>query len=204
MKKLSVFLAVVVAVLAMAVPANAGFRIGPRVGVAVSDLHFNDDLFKKENRTGFTGGLQAEVTLPLGICFDASVMYVRRSIEAVDEKDNSLTVNASRDYIDVPINFKWKLGLPIVGKIISPYLLTGPDFAFLTSKRAISEAWKNHKVDVAWNFGVGVELFKHLQVGASYGLGMTKIGHAVGLTESSRPNVEAKTNCWTITAAWMF
>lgn len=206
MKKISLFLVALVASIAMAVPAQAGFRIGPRVGVAVSRLHFNEDLFNTENRAGFTAGLEAEVSLPLGICFDGSVMYVRRSIEAVatDVAGTTTSINANRDYISVPINLKWRLGLPLVGKIISPYIFTGPDFSFLTSKQAISDAWKSHKVDVAWNFGLGVELFKHLQVGASYGLGITKLSNMAGFTSNVKDQIQGKNNYWTVTAAYLF
>lgn len=192
-------------VLAMALPAHAGFRIGPRVGLAVSSLHFDKDLFLTENRTGFTGGLEAEITLPLGICVDGSVMYVKRTISAFDKEDDLQAINnVSREYIDVPLNLKWKIGLPIVGKIITPYVFTGPDFAFLTSRTAINQAWKSHKVDVAWNFGFGVQLFSHLQVGASYGLGITKLAHVAGVTSSTSNSVQGKNNFWTVTAAWLF
>lgn len=206
MKKLTICLVAVVAMLAMSVPARAGFRIGPRVGIAVSSLHFNKDVFDKKNRVGFTGGIEAEITLPLGICVDGSILYVRRTLDATDQNngDKVNNIQAARDYIDVPINLKWNLGLPLVGKVVSPYIFTGPDFAFLTSKQAINEAWKSHKVDVAWNFGVGVQLFRHLQIGASYGLGITKLGKIAGLTSSSQDQVEGKNNNWTVTAAWLF
>lgn len=193
-----------VATIAMAIPAQAGFRIGPRVGVAISRLHFNKEAFSTENRAGFTAGLEAEIGLPLGICVDGSVMYVRRSLDAVESTDATSVIKTNRDYISVPINLKWRFGLPIVGKIISPYIFTGPDFAFLTSKQAISDAWKSHKVDVSWNIGVGVELVKHLQIGASYGLGITKLSHIAGITSSMNDQIQGKNNFWTVTAAWLF
>lgn len=204
MKKLVLFIAAIITAVTMAVPAHAGFRIGPRVGVDVSSLHFNTDMFNKDNCVGFTGGLQAEVTLPLGICFDGSIMYVRRSLSATANGTDIQAIEKSRDYINVPINFKWKIGLPLVGKIISPYVFTGPDFAFLASKSGINDAWKSHKVDVAWNFGVGVELIRHLQIGASYGMGITKLSHILGGTSSKVDQIEGKNNNWTVTAAWLF
>lgn len=201
MKKLNIALVALLAALIMAAPAHAKFRIGPRVGIDVSSLHFNKDLFDKENRVGFTAGLQADITLPLGFAFDASVMYARRSIEAQSQQYN---IKANRDYINVPINIKWRLSLPAVNKVFMPYLYTGPDFAFLASKAGISDAWKSHKVDVSWNVGVGIELISHLQVSATYGLGMTKLGHIVGVTSSSHDDIEGRNNNWTITAAWLF
>ncbi len=201
MKKTASLLLVLLAALTFTIPANAGFRIGPRVGVAVNTLRFDSDVFNKENRAGFTGGLQAEVTLPLNFAVDASVMYVRRSMDAVSTNSEYETVNVKRDYINVPLNLKWKLGIPVISSIVKPYIFTGPDFAFLTSKRAINEAWRSHKVDVAWNFGFGLELINHLQVSASYGRGITKLENTDPTTVRA---IDGRNDYWTITAAWLF
>lgn len=204
MKKISIFLVALIATIAMAMPAQAKFRIGPRVGIDVSSLHFNKDVFNKSNRVGVTAGLQAEIGLPLGINFDASIMYVRRTIDATSTSTDYQNIDTHRDYINVPINFKWNLGLPLVGKVISPYILTGPDFAFLASKQDINDAWKSHKVDVSWNVGLGVELFRHLQVSAAYGFGITKLANVAGFTSSKSDEINGRNNNWTVTAAYMF
>ena len=61
------------------------FRIGPRVGVAVNDLHFNKSVFDGDNRAGFTAGVMTEFTVPvIGLGFDLSAMYVRRSAKWMD------------------------------------------------------------------------------------------------------------------------
>lgn len=197
MKKriLSLLLAV-----AFMVPAFAQFRIGPRVGVAVNSLHFDTSVYDKENRAGFTGGLQLEFTAPIiGIGFDASVMYVKRS--GVDI--NKTYVNA--DYVDIPVNLKYKLSIPVIASIVKPYVFTGPDFAFLTSKRVVSDILKRRNFDVGWNFGFGVELVKHLQFGASYGIGLTKALEEIDLKDSgNRAGIDGKNRYWTLTAAWLF
>lgn len=204
MKTLSKIKALVLAVLmvtAVAVPVQARFRIGPRVGIEVNKLSFNRDLFKGENRAGFTGGLQLEFSTPLGFGVDASLMYVRRSAEFMNDNDDVTVRN--RDYFDIPINLRYNLSLPLVSSIISPYIFTGPDFAFLTSGTGINEAWKSKKVDVAWNFGIGVELVRHLQVSASYGIGISKAAEFIGVTEGKQ-DIDGKNRYWTVTAAWMF
>ena len=194
-------MATVLTMLTLAVPAQAKLRVGPRVGIDVSSLHFNKELFDKENRVGFTAGLQLDLSLPLGFGFDGSVMYARRSIDASNAET---VIKAKRDYINVPINIKWGLSIPAINKVFLPYIFTGPDFAFLASKTGINDAWKSHKVDVSWNVGVGIELVKHLQVSATYGLGMTKLGHTLGMTSSPNSDIEGKNNNWTITADWIF
>lgn len=189
--------------LAVVMPAMAQFKIGPRVGINVNSLHFNKEVFNKDNRTGFNAGIQAEFTIPMvGFGFDASVMYVKRNSEYMSTLQNNAETKLHSDYIEIPVNLKYKIGLPVVGSIITPYIFTGPSFAFLTSKKVINDI-QNKKCDIAWNFGLGVELIKHLQIGASYGLGMTKALQTVGVA-GENAGIEGKNRYWTVTAAWLF
>ncbi len=208
MKNFRRFLFSAVAIIAMSISAAAQFSIGPRVGINVNSMHFDSDLFKSENRAGFTGGLQAEFMIPMvGFGFDASVMYVHRVNNAtIDTNGTNGTATTpqikDKDYIEIPVNLKYKIGLPVIGKIITPYVFTGPSFAFLTSRKAINEAWKNKSTSVAWNFGFGVQLLGHLQVGASYGLGMTKAFEKIGAVDGV--DIQGKNRYWTVTAAYLF
>lgn len=203
MKSISKLLAGVMLALVSIFPAYSQFSFGPRIGVAVNDLKFNQDILNASNRAGFTGGLTAQFMIPMvNLGFDASVMYVHRSadvsLDIVDQIGNIIPQNEGRDYIDIPINLKYMIGLPVVGKIVSPYIFTGPSFSFLVNKQAAEDAWKNKSVDIAWNVGAGVQLFSHLQVGASYGWGITK-----AVTDRTE-KIEGKNRYWTITAAYLF
>lgn len=202
--------ALVLATVSFGASAGDILRFGPRVGVQLNSMHFNSDAFSSDNRAGFTGGLMLEANVPvIGLAFDLSAMYVHRqstaTFNSTDANDQALVGSDNfkkRDYIEIPLNIKYKIGLPVVGKIVSPYVFTGPSFAFLVSKKAISEAYENKSFDLSWNFGVGVQLFNHLQVGASYGLGLTNTVNKVVSTNMTP--VESKQNCWTVTAAWLF
>lgn len=192
-----------------ALPAAAQIHFGPKLGVAIDKLSFSKDVLNSDNRAGFTGGLTLEVMLPVAnLGFDISAMYVHRSSDVLDMTDQDPVTGAysveknNRDYIEIPLNLKYKLGLPVVGKIVTPYVFTGPSFAFLTSKKAINEAMNNKTFDVAWNFGVGLQLINKIQVGASYGLGMTKAVKALSDVESA--NIDGKNRYWTVTAAYFF
>lgn len=201
MKKLFIsFLVVAAAVIGSAFPAQAQLRFGLKAGVAVNSLHFSSSTFDAENRAGFTGGAMLEFTLPAtGLGLDLSAMYVRRNSQWLDE--NGLTRD-NRDYIDIPLNLKWKISIPVINNIIRPYLTTGPDFAILTSRRSVEDAYRNRKFDTSWNFGFGAELFRHLQVGASYGIGITKALKTIGATGTS--GINGHNRYWTVTAAWLF
>lgn len=188
-------LTILVAIM-MVLPAMAQFKIGPRLGVAINSLHFNKEALAEDNRAGFTGGLQIEFTAPIiGIGMDASLMYVKRSGRGINNE------YIGSDYIDIPINVKYKLGIPVV----KPFVFTGPDFAFLTSKKTVANIIKRRNFDVGWNFGFGVELINHLQLSAAYGIGLTKALEDFGLKdEGNRAGIEGKNRYWTVTAAWLF
>lgn len=182
-----------------ATPAMAQFRFGVKAGVAINDLKFNKDVFESSNQTGFTGGVVTEFTVPvIGIGVDASLLYARRSADVPVGGNHNITESENRDYIDIPINLKWKIGIPAVSKIVSPFITTGPDFSFLVSKKNINEAWKNKTFDTAWTVGAGVELLSKVQVGATYGFGLSKSA------SGDNAQYSAKNRCWTITAALFF
>lgn len=205
MTRIKLIIIAAIMALAGAMPAAAQFKFGPKVGAAVNSLHFSRDVFDSDNRTGFTGGLMCEFTVPvIGIGLDASLMYVRRSVKAEYDPNTggpqqAQTTTIGRDYITIPVNLKWKFGIPVV----KPFLTTGPEFSFLTSRRAIKNAWRNKSVDYSWNVGAGVELLGHLQVAASYGFGLNKALHSIGLADNYT-KVDAKNRFWTITAAYLF
>ncbi|MDO4320380.1 MAG: porin family protein [Bacteroidales bacterium] len=190
--------------LAVMIPAMAQFSIGPRIGMNVNALHFNKDIFNSDNRAGFNGGLEMEFMIPMvGFGFDLSAMYVHRvSQTQVTENGTTAVADLASDYIEIPLNIKYKIGLPVIGKVFTPYIFTGPSFAFRTSKEAIKEFYHAKKSDIAWNFGIGVQLISHLQIGASYGIGLTKAVEFVSDHQSA--GIDGKNRYWTVTAAWLF
>jgi len=118
-----ILVAAAVALLALA-PAAAQVRFGVKAGVALNDLHFNkdivNDLSSTSNRAGFTGGVMAEVQVPIvGLCIDGSVLYAHRSAELKGSKSNEVF---KRDYIDIPVNLKYKFNILGLSSIFTPYV----------------------------------------------------------------------------------
>ena len=221
MKKIKALLLIVAVALA-ALPATAQFRAGIRLGTEVNSMRLDKSVFDNNNRAGFTGGVMCEFTVPIiNLGFDLSVMYVHRvSSSSVISNNNGEPqyyanstgndvdlVNSSnfkkRDYIEIPLNLKYKFGLPVIGKVFTPYVFTGPSFSILASKKDINGAYKNKSFDVAWNFGLGIQLINHLQVSASYGIGLNKTIEVINPSLNTNP-IEGKNNYWTVTAAWLF
>lgn len=200
-KLLTRVIATLVIAASTVLPAAAGpIKFGPKVGVSMNSFSMSEKAFSSDNRTGFTGGLMAEFTVPIiGIGVDLSAMYVRRT-STIGDADES--ANVVLNFIDVPLHLKYKIGLPVVGNFLSPFVFTGPDFAFNLSKhKNIFEDYSKKNFDVIWDFGIGLEFFSHLQVAASYGLGVNKAVSLVGVNGSG---VTGRTNCWTVTAAYLF
>ncbi|MDE5649718.1 MAG: porin family protein [Duncaniella sp.] len=196
-----IFMTLLMIVGASAITAQAQFKIGPRVGLTVNELHFNKSITDTDNQTGWTAGLTTEFTVPvIGIGFDLSAMYVRRNAKFLSE--NKLTKD-NRDYIEIPLNLKYKFSIPVVSKVLVPYLGVGPSVSFLTSKRNIEGAYQNKSVDWALNFGFGVQLFSHLDVNARYGVGLTKAVQTVS-SQNTTAGIEGKNRYWTVSLAYLF
>ncbi|MDR0431305.1 MAG: PorT family protein [Tannerellaceae bacterium] len=186
--------------LLIAIPANAQINFGMKGGVNISSVQFNKDIVSSSNITGFQIGPMIEIMAPyLGVGIDAAVLYSQKGMKDVDGQEENLTT----DYIDVPLNFKWKFGLPL----LKGYLAAGPYVGFRIGGDRI---WNipgrvNSQIETksfaaGLNFGLGVEVISHLQVGFNYGLGLTNNYSGVDGNET----FEGKHRGWTISAAILF
>lgn len=82
MKKLLSTL-MVIACLALAIPAQAQIKFGVKAGLNVSKLHLSEETFSSDNRAGFFVGPTAEFTLPLlGLGVDASALYNQFGVDS--------------------------------------------------------------------------------------------------------------------------
>lgn len=156
--------------------ATAQLKFGVKLGANISHVSF--DKFNTDNISSFTGGPMIEFMTPiLGIGLDAAVMYSGKGYkDQTTLADNAgilertVTQTSRLHYIDIPVNFKWKFGLPMV----KVYLAAGPGFGFLIDKNLKNiRAEDDKKFDLTINAGGGVELFKKVQIGVQYGWGVT-------------------------------
>lgn len=170
--------------------ADAQFRFGIKAGVNVNHLSLKDYKIEDNNKAGWTAGVMGEFQVPIvGLCLDASLMYSRL---------NGLEDN--KNFLMIPINVKYKFGLPVVGSFFAPYIFTGPSFDFKLDKNTVSD-FKTKTFQAVWNIGLGIELVRHLQIGASYGFGMNNIAKKIS---SEIDPTKLHNNYWTITAAYLF
>lgn len=189
MKRTILFIAVAIVALTSALPSAAQVRFGVKAGICLNEMHFSkDDLTNSDNRSGFAGGIMLDGRIPLpliGFAFDASAMYVRRSVN----KD------CHDDFISIPVNLKYRFGLPVISEFLVPFLTTGPEWSYMID-HSKNIGFDTNKSNFSWNFGLGLEVLSHVQLAASYGIGLSK-------TYESDHN-DGKNRYWTVTAAYLF
>ena len=199
MKKIT-GLVLVILMTFVALPAKSQLKFGLKGGLNISTVHLNSDLLKADNVTGFQIGPMLETTIPLlGVGFDAAILYSQKGMDVKSSTGTSTDVKT--DYIDVPVNLKWKFGLPIV----KAYLSAGPYVGFRVGgdkfwdvPGSVVGQVKAKNFSAGLNFGVGAELISHLQVGFNYGLGLTDNYSA------QKVDLSAKNRGWSVTAAILF
>lgn len=198
MKNLSKIIIIAAIAMIATSTVQAQVRFGVKGGVTINELKWDKDIFSSDNRMGFTGGLMLEFGMPIvGLGIDASVLYTHRENELFLEGEK-----LKRDFLDIPVNAKYKLQIPVLSKVIAPFVTTGPDFALLLSDKDKGD-FKARKWNISWNVGFGAELFRKLQIHANYGIGISKAFEYIG-KEIDSQTVDGKDRYWTITAAYMF
>lgn len=193
MNKIKISLLAIAAVLVLSLNARAEFGYGIKAGLNVDKMHVSKSLYDTDNRCGFTVGATAEYIAPIiGVGVDASLMFTRMFAEMGNGK-------AHGSFLEIPVHAKYKFNIPAVNSIVRPYVFTGPSVAV---KLGGSESFFHTKsTQWGWDLGLGVQLIKHLQIGAGYTFGLNNIAPK-GYTASS--NIKLRNNYWTVTAAWMF
>ncbi len=199
MKKITCFILTLLLASA-AVPTDAKVKFGVKGGLNISSVHLNKDILKTDNVTGFQIGPMMEATVPLvGVGMDIAVLYSQKGTGVA--LTDGVSADVKTDYIDVPLNLKWKFGLPIV----KGYFAAGPYVGFRIGGDKVWDIPGNvvgqveaKSFGAGLNFGAGVELISHLQVGINYTLGLTD-NYSV-----KKLDLNAKNRGWGVTAAFLF
>lgn len=183
-----------------AVPAvQAQLRFGVKGGVNISSVQFNKDVVDSENITGFHIGPMIELMVPVvGMGVDAAVVYSQKGFGLNDK-------GYRNDYIDVPVNLKYKIMLPL----IKPFLAAGPYASFRVSGEeiknipgSVTNQLKARSFAAGLNFTAGAEVFDIVQVGLTYSLGLTD--NYESFDKNNIVSYIGKPHTWMISAAVFF
>ena len=192
------FLIAILLTTLLALPAAAQVRLGVRGGVTLGSMRFDREVIDSDNRIGYTGGLLLDINIPaIGIGAEVSAMYAHR-----DDRLTDGTSYFKRHYIEVPVYARYRLSLPVLERIIVPYVFTGPSFSFLFNEDGPSD-YKNSRTFLSWDVGAGVDLFRHIRLSASYDIGMSKAMDIID-RDYDGSHIHGKDRHWTLSAAYLF
>jgi hypothetical protein len=180
--------------------AEAEIRFGAKAGLNLAKTSFNTQTLQSDNFTGFHIGPIVEIANPTGLGVNVAVLYSQQGL-----KIKELSLEEKGSTLDIPVNLKLKIGLfdwvGIYGTA-GPYgsfKLDGNNFT-INNLEVIGSEFKQKSFGAGLNFGFGVELLKHFQIGANYKLGLTDDYQEV-ITDH---RLGGKTRIWSITGAYFF
>lgn len=199
MKKYLCTLAVVVAALLIALPAQSQIlKFGIKGGLNLTELDTNISGLKN-NSMGYFVGPMVEITAPsVGLGVDGAIMYAQRG------KDEM-----KMEGVEVPLNLKFTFG---AGSTMSIFLAAGPDF-FLNLKDidlgaidATIDGYKSKdkRAQVGLNLGGGIKLANHLQIGLNYQKPLGDSFTFKKVVDAVKDKEGAQFNTWQLSLAYTF
>lgn len=193
-------LLILILALATCLTAAAQVRLGVRGGLTVDKLRFDGNIIDSDNRLGYTAGLVFDISIPVvGLGVEASAMYTHRNNRLTDDSHIY-----KRHYIDIPLYARYRLPITGVSRYFAPVIFTGPDISILFDEDKPNDNFSSHRTYLSWDVGGGVDLFNHLRLTATYGIGMSKAMKYINHEYEEKNQVYGKDKHWTLSAAWLF
>ena len=200
-------IALVVLAAAMTLTAQAqGIKFGVKGGLNITKMTFSKDIVSSDNKTGFFVGPSLKLSLPLGFGADIAALYDERSadVTGVSSSTSYIVSTASTETIkqksiQVPLNLRYNIGL---GSMAAVYLAAGPQFGFPVSDKVYDTKFGEYRLkdaNLSINFGAGLTLMGHLELGVTYNLAAGKSGEFKDWND-----VDTHNNAWQISAAYYF
>jgi opacity protein-like surface antigen len=193
----------VVLAVAMTVSAQAqGIKFGLKGGLDIVNLSFDKNVFDTSNKLGWFIGPSLKVSLPVpGLGVDIAALYDQKKSEVNNE-------TITQKSIIVPVNARFSFG---VGSAASIYLAAGPQFGFNVgddefkwTTNGVENTFQLKKSAFSLNFGAGVTLMKHLEIGFAYNLGLGKTADVTVKQASQDIKDDTAPKSWQISAAYYF
>ena len=212
------FIALVVLAAAMTLTAQAqGVKFGVKAGLNITKMSFNKDLFNSDNKTGFFVGPSLKISLPVGFGVDIAALYDERSADVNSDGQRATVMAFGEDRtseggsngngnetikqksLQIPLNLRYNIGLSSMAGL---YLAAGPQFGFPVSDKVFKTEFGEYRLkdaNLSINFGAGLYLMGHLEVGFTYNLAAGKSGEFKDWND-----VDTHSHAWQISAAYYF
>ena len=196
-------IALVVLAVAMTLTAQAqGIKFGVKGGLNITKVTFSKDIVSSDNKTGFFVGPSLKLSLPMGFGADIAALYDERSADVTGyNPESSGTGNETikQKSIQIPVNFRYNIGL---GSTAAVYLAVGPQFGFPVADKVYDTKFGEYRLknaNLSINFGAGLTLMNHLEIGLTYNLAAGTSGEFKDWND-----VDTHNNAWQISAAYYF
>lgn len=186
-----------------AVPASAQFKFGIKAGTNLTGSPSDLEGISTDGTTGFFVGPMAKFTLPIvGLGLEGDILYSRTGVKVGGE-------TIDKNSIEIPIYLRYDLALPVVSKVVVPFVAVGPQFgfAFGSLDEAVSNVgeYEFKKSQLSLNLGLGCVLLKHLQAHVNYNIALgTTAEYSSVLSATESALTKSKTNTWQISLAYLF
>ncbi len=193
---------VLVAALTMTAQAQR-VQFGVKGGLNLTKMSVSKDVIKSDNQAGFYIGPTLKIALPLSFSVDVAALYDQRSAKI--ETDGLTGIQGAGDEkikqksIQIPVNARYNIG---IGSEAGIYLAVGPQFGFPVGDKVYNTKLGEYTLkssNLSFNFGAGVYLLDHLEIGFSYNLAAGKSGEF-----KNAGDIDTHNNAWQIGAAIYF
>lgn len=175
---------VVMLTTALSASAFGDFRLGVTGGYNLTSASFDKTTLTRtlngENGSGWFIGPKAYMGLVAGLGVEGSLLYNQRDYKISASEQGE--VHEKLRSVDIPLNLKLNLTVQKVGI----YLATGPQFSYglgsdkvNLSKLVDNTVYKTNNLTTTWNFGAGVALGGHLDLGIGYNVALGEMGSKI-------------------------
>lgn len=190
----------IVSALLTVLPAKAQLQFGFKGGINVTEMSFDENVFKSSNRLGYFIGPTVKFALPVtGIGIDISGLYEKKTT-----KVNGKAID--QENIIVPANIRLN-----IGEVAGVYLAAGPQFAFNIgddefkwNKDGVENTFQLKKSYLSINLGAGIFFSKHFEVGFVYNIGVSNTGEASWSEARHAISDDTKAKGWSVMGALYF
>lgn len=193
-------------------PLQAQFKMGVKAGINLTEAPTNIKNIKNGDlHTGFYVGPMVHFAIPaIGLGVEADILYSQAGVKIND-------TNVTRNSIEIPILLRYDLRMPAVSRIVIPFVAVGPQFGFTVGDADevwgdiksgnITSKYEFEKSNIALNIGLGVILFKRIQLQGNYNIALGKTANYTtvkDVTTGIKENFSARSNTWQASVTFIF
>lgn len=205
-------IATLLLVLGLTISASAQVKLGVKGGLNVSSLKLSNDMWSTDNKAGFFFGPMLKVTVPLvGLSFDVAALYDQKQAKMHYSNDAiggdlSKETTIKQQYIDIPINVRYGVGLSTVANV---FVFAGPQWGINVGDKDFkwnsTSSYSLKKATFSVNVGAGITLLKHLQASVNYNIECGKSGKMqFTQTNNDTQLANGRNNTWQVAIGYWF